>query len=93
MADTIGVLAAAGLQVRYAAEPIRHPRGRLAALEARARAAIVITARQNPAQDNDYKVYDANGVADHPPVDTDVVEAIAGVGTAGEVPLGRVVRR
>ncbi len=86
MADTIGVLAAAGLPVRYVNDPIPTPVIAYASLKLEARAAIVITASHNPPQDNGYKVYDGNGAQIIPPVDTDVAAAIAGVGPAAAVP-------
>jgi phosphomannomutase len=86
MADTIGVLAAAGLPVRYVNHPIPTPVIAYAALRMEARAAIVITASHNPPQDNGYKVYDGNGAQIIPPVDTDIAAAIAAVGPAAAVP-------
>jgi phosphomannomutase len=86
MADTIGVLAAAGLPVRYVNHPIPTPVIAYTALLLEARAAIVITASHNPPQDNGYKVYDGNGAQIIPPVDTDVADAIAAVGPAAAVP-------
>ncbi len=86
MEDTIGVLAAAGLPVRYVNDPIPTPVIAYASLKLEARAAIVITASHNPPQDNGYKVYDANGAQIIPPVDTDVAAAIAGIGPAAAVP-------
>lgn len=87
MEDTVGVLAAAGLPVRYFDEPVPTPIVAYAALSADARAAIVITASHNPPYDNGYKVYDTNGAQIVPPTDTDIAAAIANVGSAADVPL------
>ncbi|MDQ3782007.1 MAG: phospho-sugar mutase [Actinomycetota bacterium] len=86
MADTVAVLAAAGIPVRYVATPVPTPVIAYAALRLEARAAVVITASHNPPQDNGYKVYDANGAQIVPPVDGDIAAAIAAVGPAAEVP-------
>ena len=77
LADTIGVLAAAGISVRCFDEPTPTPVVAYAALMLRARAAIVVTASHNPPADNGYKVYDINGAQIVPPVDTDIASAIA----------------
>lgn len=86
MEDTVGVLAAAGLQVRYFEQPTPTPIVAYAALAADAQAAVVITASHNPPYDNGYKVYDANGAQIVPPVDTKIAAAIEAVGPAAEVP-------
>lgn len=86
MEDTVGVLAAAGLEVRYFDEVIPTP---LVAYMARAHgaaAAVVITASHNPPRDNGYKVYDANAAQIIPPVDSDIAAAIAQVGRADQIP-------
>lgn len=85
MEDTVGVLAAAGFEVRYFDEPTPTPIVAYAALQASARAAIVITASHNPPADNGYKVYAANGAQIVPPTDEAISEAIAAVGAANEV--------
>jgi phosphomannomutase len=86
MEDTVGVLAAAGLDVRYFDEPVPTPIVAYAALAADARAAIVITASHNPPYDNGYKVYDANGAQIVSPVDQEIAERITRVGPAADVP-------
>ncbi len=86
MEDTVGVLAAAGLSVRYFEEPVPTPIVAYAALAADARAAVVITASHNPPHDNGYKVYDANGAQIVPPTDTHIAAAIDAVGPAADVP-------
>jgi len=87
MDDTIDVLGAAGIPVRYFPEPVPTPLVAFAALELGARAAVVITASHNPPADNGYKVYDTNGAQIVPPTDRLIAEAIERVGPAIDVPL------
>ncbi len=84
--DTVGVLAAAGLDVRYFAEPVPTPIVAFAAKQLQAAGAVVITASHNPPADNGYKVYDSNAAQIVPPADALISEAIARVGPAREVP-------
>ncbi len=86
MEDTVGVLAAADIDVVYFDDPVPTPVVAYAALQADARAAIVITASHNPPKDNGYKVYDGNGAQIIPPTDVDIAAAIATIGAANEVP-------
>ncbi len=85
MEDTVGVLLAAGFQVRYFPEPTPTPLVAYAALQARACAAVVITASHNPPADNGYKVYASNGAQIVSPTDTEIAEQIAKVGPANKV--------
>ncbi len=87
MDDTIDVLGAAGIPVRYFPEPVPTPLVAFAALELGARAAIVITASHNPPADNGYKVYDTNGAQIVPPTDRLIAGAIERVGPATGVRL------
>ena len=87
MADAVGVLSAAGVEVRFWEGETPTPVVAYGALALRACAAIVITASHNPAQDNGYKVYDINGAQIVPPVDERIAAAIDGVGPANQVPL------
>ena len=84
--DTVGVLAAAGIPVRFFDEPVPTPLVAYAARLVEARAAVVITASHNPPRDNGYKVYDRNGAQIIPPVDGEIAAAIAEVGAASAVP-------
>lgn len=84
--DTIGVLAAAGIKVRYFPDVTPTPIVAYAGKQHDAIASIVITASHNPPQDNGYKVFDANGAQIIPPVDTLIADAISRVGPANEVP-------
>lgn len=83
--DTIGVLVAAGREVRYFPEPVPTPLVAFAAKEADAAAAVVITASHNPPADNGYKVYDSNAAQIVPPVDRDIAEAIDRVPAAASI--------
>ena len=71
MEDTVGVLAAAGIPVRYFEEPTPTPIVAYAGLRSGAQAAIVITASHKPPADNGYKVYASNGAQIVPPTDTE----------------------
>jgi phosphomannomutase len=84
--DVVGVLAAAGMPVRFFRDPVPTPLVAHQALKHAATMAIVVTASHNPPADNGYKVYDANGAQIVPPVDGDIAEAIDRVGPANQVP-------
>lgn len=84
--DTVAVLAAAGIVVRYFPDPIPTPLVAYAARTLGARAAVVVTASHNPPYDNGYKVYDANGAQIIPPVDKEIADRIRGVEQACDVP-------
>lgn len=84
--DAVGVLAAAGLPVRYFPDVAPTPLVAYAARVLGAAAAVVVTASHNPPQDNGYKVYDANAAQIIPPVDAGIAVAIDRVGRAVEVP-------
>ncbi len=86
MEDSVGVLAAAGFQVRYFDVPTPTPLVAFAALRLDAAAAIVVTASHNPPQDNGYKVYAANGAQIVPPDDESIAAEIEKVGPARLVP-------
>lgn len=84
--DTIAVLAAAGIPVRYFEKPVATPIVAYAARVLKAQSAIIITASHNPAQYNGYKVYAPNAVQIVPPIDSQIAAAIDAVGPASEVP-------
>jgi len=86
MQDTVGVLAAAGLEVRYFDVPTPTPLVAFAALRLGAIGAVVVTASHNPPQDNGYKVYAANGAQIVPPDDESIAAEIEAVGPASLVP-------
>ncbi|HSK07777.1 MAG TPA: phospho-sugar mutase [Acidimicrobiia bacterium] len=84
--DAAGVLAAAGMGVRYFPEVTPTPLVAFAAKHLAAPAAVVITASHNPPADNGYKVYDTNAAQIIPPTDAEIAAAIASVGPARDVP-------
>jgi phosphomannomutase len=84
--DVAGVLAAAGIAVRYYPEVTPTPLVAFAAKRLDAPAAVVITASHNPPADNGYKVYDSNAAQIIPPTDIDIAAAIGRVGAANAVP-------
>jgi phosphomannomutase len=86
MEDTIGVLTAAGFDVRYFAGPTPTPLVAYAGLTLGACASIVITASHNPPKDNGYKVYAANGAQIVSPTDIEIADEIAQIGPAVAVP-------
>lgn len=85
--DTVAVLAAAGIPVRYFTEPVATPVVAYAARVLQARSGIIITASHNPADYNGYKVYAPNAVQIVPPIDTEIAAAIDAVGPAIDVPM------
>lgn len=85
--DTVGVLVAAGIEVRFFPEPVPTPIVAFMARSIGAAAAVVITASHNPPADNGYKVYDSNAAQIVPPVDQEIAAAIDAVGPAVDVPL------
>ncbi len=93
MRDTVGVLSAAGLRVRFWEEEVPTPLVAYAVRVLGACAGVMITASHNPPRDNGYKVYDANGAQIIPPVDAAIAAAIDRVGAAADVPLTDPLRR
>lgn len=85
--DTVGVLVAQGIRVRYFEDPVPTPIVAFASRQLCARAAIVITASHNPAQDNGYKLYAPNGAQIIPPADKEVAALIAQAPPANDVPI------
>ena len=84
-ADTVGVLTAAGIPVRFFSNVTPTPLVAFTAKRFGASAAVVVTASHNPPRDNGYKVYDANGAQIVPPVDTEIARFIDRVGPAVRV--------
>jgi phosphomannomutase len=85
--DTVGVLVAAGIPVRYFDRPVPTPLCAHAALELGANAAVMVTASHNPPEYNGYKVYAANAAQIVPPMDAQISARIAEVVSAAAVPL------
>jgi len=92
--DTIAVLAAAGILVRYFPDPVPTPLVAYTARRLGARAAVVVTASHNPPLDNGYKVYDSNGAQIIPPTDREIAAKIDAAPGAADVPrLSRKFRK
>ena len=79
--DAVAVLAAAGFDVRYWADPVPTPLLAYAARLLDAAAGIQITASHNPARDNGYKVYWSDGGQIRPDVASRIAAAIDTVAT------------
>jgi phosphomannomutase len=87
LAETVGVLAAHGLPVRYFEAPVATPIAAYAARRLGAAACVVITASHNPAEYNGYKLYGADAVQIVPPVDREIAEEIARSAPANAEPV------
>lgn len=85
MLDTIGVLAAAGLPVRYWPDQVPTPLVPFALSALGGCSGVMITASHNPPGDNGYKVYDRNGAQIIPPVDSSIAAAIDRAGPASSI--------
>jgi phosphomannomutase len=83
--DTVGVLAAAGIDVRYFPEITPTPLVAFAAKHLSAGSAVVVTASHNPPADNGYKVYGADAAQIVPPADTEIQAAIEDAPPAKEI--------
>jgi phosphomannomutase len=86
-ADTVGVLAAAGIEVRWFPTPQPTPLVAYAQKALDAAAAVVVTASHNPPADNGYKVYAEGAAQIVAPTDAAIAAAIEAVGPATDVPL------
>ncbi len=85
--DTIGVLLAAGIPVRFFDFPVPTPVVAYAARQLGAQSAVIVTASHNPPEYNGYKVYADNAIQIVSPVDQQVAARIEQVGAANQVPL------
>jgi phosphomannomutase len=86
-AVTVGVLAAAGLQVRWFPTPQPTPLVAYAQKTMGAAAAVVITASHNPPEYNGYKVYAEGAAQIVPPTDALIAAAIEAAGPAADIPV------
>jgi phosphomannomutase len=75
--DVADVALAAGVRVRVIARPLPTPITAFAVKHLGAAAGVMITASHNPAADNGYKVYAADGAQVIPPDDNSIAEAAA----------------
>lgn len=74
--ETVGVLAAHGLPVRFFPAPVATPIAAYVARRLQASACVVITASHNPADYNGYKLYGADAIQIVPPVDEQIAREI-----------------
>jgi phosphomannomutase len=86
-ATTVGVLAAAGLRVRWFPTPQPTPLVAYAQRTLDAAAAVVITASHNPPEYNGYKVYAEGAAQIVPPADALIAAAIEAAGPASAIPV------
>lgn len=85
-ADTVGVLAAAGITVYWFPTPQPTPLVAYAQKALGAAAAVVVTASHNPPEYNGYKVYAEGAAQIVPPVDHDIAKAIDAAAPANMIP-------
>ncbi len=83
--DVVAVLAEAGFDVRFFAEPVPTPLLAYAVRLLGAGAGVQITASHNPAPDNGSKVYWRGGAQIVPPLDAEIAAAIAATATPVEL--------
>ena len=82
------VLAGAGIRVHLLPRPGPTPLLAFSVRQLSAAAGIMITASHNPAADNGYKLYLADGAQIIPPADAEIEAAIRALGPLREIPAG-----
>ena len=91
--DTAAVFAAAGFDVRLLPDVVPTPVLAFAVKALGADLGVMVTASHNPADDNGYKVYGADGAQIVSPTDTEIEAAIRVVGPSREIALSNDVTR
>ncbi len=87
VAESVEVLAGAGLVVTVLPAPVPTPVLAFAVREQGAAAGIMVTASHNPGPDNGYKVYDADGRQIDADQATTIAAAMTAAGRVTELPL------
>jgi len=82
------VLTGAGVRVHLLPRPCPTPLLAFSIRQLSAAAGVMITASHNPAADNGYKLYLADGAQIIPPADAEIEAAIRALGPLREVPTG-----
>jgi phosphomannomutase len=85
--DSCRVLAGAGVSARLLPRPLPTPVLSFAVRHLGAQAGVMVTASHNPAGDNGYKVYGADGAQIVSPSDSEIEAAIRDAGPARDLPL------
>jgi phosphomannomutase len=85
--DSAAVFAAAGVDAVILPRPLPTPVLAFAVRHLGCDAGVMVTASHNPARDNGYKVYLADGAQIIPPADREISEAIDAVGPTGSIPV------
>jgi phosphomannomutase len=86
-ADAAAVLQGAGFDAQVFPDVVPTPIVAYAVRTLGAAAGVVVTASHNPATDNGYKVYAADGAQIVPPMDAEISACIDAVGSLRDVPL------